>query len=215
MLFKMGRSAEAESLLRESLVLNRGIFGENHESVSSNLGNLALVVRERGDLDEAERLLRQALAIDQSIYGREHTNVGYDLNELAVVLRLKGRSDLAVPILREVLTQNRHLAGEKFRGTIAVEVQLGRALRETGHLAEAEQLFRDALAKLDPKNEDAQLIVIPAQATLGPDHWRTAETELGLGECLMVLHQYARADTLLRSAQATLAKQRRQQPQAA
>ena len=243
MLFKMGRSPEAESLLRESLALNRRIFGEHHEKVSGNLGNLALIVRERGDLDEAERLLRQALAIDRAIYGREHTNVGYDLNELAVVLRLKGRSDLAVPILREALAQNRRLAGEKFRGTIAVEVQLGRALRETGRLAEAEQLFRDALTKLDPKNEDSQLILIPAQATLGrtltemgravealpllesahvmsqarlgPDHWRTAETQLGLGECLMALRTYARADTLLRSAQATLAKQRRQQPQTA
>ena len=243
MLFKMGRSAEAESLLVESLALNRRIFGDNHEKVSSNIGNLALIVRERGDLDEAERLLRQALAVDRAIYGREHTNVAYDLNELAVVLRLKGRSDLAVPILREALAQNRHLAGEKFRGTIAVEVQLGRALRETGQLAEAEQLFRDALAKLDPKNEDAQLIVIPAQATLGrtltemrraaealpllesahamsrarlgPDHWRTAETQLALGECLTALRRYARADTLLRGAQATLATQRRQQPQTA
>ena len=243
MLFKMGRSAEGESLLREALALNRRIFGENHETVSGNLGNLALIVRERGDLDEAERLLRQALATDRAIYGREHTNVGYDLNELAVVLRLKGRSDLAVPILREALAQNRRLAGEKFQGTIAVQVQLGRALRETGQLAEAEQLFRDALTKLDPKNEDAQLLVIPAQATLGrtltdmrraaealpllesayamslarlgPDHWRTAETQLGLGECLTALRAHARADTMLRGAQATLAKQRRQQPQTA
>jgi serine/threonine-protein kinase len=243
MLFKMGRSDEAESLLRQSLALNRQIFGEHHEAVSTNLGNLALIVRERGDLDEAERLLRQALAIDRAVYGREHTNVAYDLNELAVVLRLKGRFDLAVPILREALAQNRHLAGEKFRGTIAVEVQLARALRETGNLGEAEQLLRDALSKLDPKNEDSQLIVIPAQAALGrtltatgraaealpvlesaeamsrarlgPEHWRTAEARLGLGECLTALHRYARADTLLRAAQATLAKQRRQQPQAA
>ena len=243
MLFKTGRHSEAESLLREALTLNRGMFGENHEKVSGNLGNLALVVRERGDLDEAERLLRRALAIDRAIYGREHTNVAYDLNELAVVLRLNGRSDLAVPILREALAQTRRLAGEKFRGTIAVQVQLGRALRETGKLAEAEQLFRDALTKLDPKNEDSQLIVIPAQVTLGrtltemgratealpqlesahamslarlgPDHWRTAETQLGLGECLTALRQHARADTVLRGAQATLAKQRHQQPQTA
>jgi thioredoxin-like negative regulator of GroEL len=52
-------------------------------------------------------------------------------------------------------------------------------------------------------------------ARLGPDHWRTAEAQLGLGECLMAMHQLARADTLLRGAQATLAKQRRQQPLAA
>jgi len=241
MLFKMGRSAEAESLLRVSLALNRKIFGENHGAVSTNLGNLALIVRERGDLDEAERLLRQALEIDRAVYGREHVNVSYDLNELAVVLRLEGHVDRAVPLLREALAQMRHLAGEKSRGTMAVEVQLARALRESGQLAEAEQLLRDALGKLDPKNEDAQLIVIPAQATLGrtltnmgratealpllasaekmsqarlgPDHWRTAEAQLGLGECLMALHQYARADTLLRTAQATLARQRHQQPQ--
>lgn len=54
-----------------------------------------------------------------------------------------------------------------------------------------------------------------SRARLGPDHWRTAETQLGLGECLTALRQYARADTMLRGAQTTLAKQRRQQPQTA
>ena len=118
-----------------------------------------------------------------------------------------------------------------------------RALRETGKFAEAEQLLRDARTKLDAKNADSQLLVIPAQTTLGrtltemgraaqalpllesaeamsrgrvgPDHWRTAEAQLALGECLTAMRRYARADTLLRAAQATLARQRRQQPQTA
>jgi hypothetical protein len=118
-----------------------------------------------------------------------------------------------------------------------------RALRETGKFAEAEQLLRDARTKLDAKNADSQLLVIPAQTTLGRtltemgraaqalpqleaadamsrarvwvDHWRSAVAQLGQAECLTAMRQFARADTLLRAAQATLAKQRRQQPQSA
>jgi hypothetical protein len=54
-----------------------------------------------------------------------------------------------------------------------------------------------------------------SRARLGADHWRTAEAQLGLGECLTALRRYARADTVLRAAQATLSTQRRQQPQTA
>ena len=99
------------------------------------------------------------------------------------------------------------------------------------------------MSRLDPNNEDAQLLLIPAQVglgrtltdmgranealpllepavamsskRLGPKHWRTAETQLGLGECLIALRQYARADSVLQEARATLETQRRQQPQTA
>ena len=49
------RSAEAESLLRQSLAINRRHCGDQHPEVSTNLGNLAVIVRERGDYDEAEK----------------------------------------------------------------------------------------------------------------------------------------------------------------
>ena len=110
--------------------------------MADNIGNLAIIARDRGDLAEAERLLRQGLAIDRAVYGPEHVTVGFDLNELAVVFRARGQPDSAIPLLRDALALSRQLVGDSHRNTLAVTTNLARALRESGRLAEAEPLFR-------------------------------------------------------------------------
>ncbi|HEV7703465.1 MAG TPA: serine/threonine-protein kinase, partial [Gemmatimonadaceae bacterium] len=240
MLFKVGRLDEADSLLREALAINRKLFGENHDAVSANLGNLALVVRERGDFDEAQRLLEQGLAIDRNLYGPDHIDVGFDLNEIAVVMRLRGRSDSAVAILRPVFATNRRLVGASNAGTIAIGVNLARALDEVGKDAEAEPMLRDALGKLDTANADQRLVLIPARIGLGrvllnthrarealpvlestvamsrvrpgPQHWRTGESEVVLARCWMDLGRADSAEAPLREARTVLDKQRRAHP---
>ena len=179
--------------------------------MSTNLGNLAVIVRERGEYDEAEKLLRQALAIDEALLGPEHTYVGYDLNELAVVLRLRGRPDSAASILRRVLALSIKRAGVGHRNTIAVKVNLGRALREGGRYGEAAALFREALGQLPNDNADTDPFKVSATIGLGrslvqlgktdealpllqsalekstrkfgADNYRTGEAHLALGEC--------------------------------
>jgi serine/threonine protein kinase/Tfp pilus assembly protein PilF len=240
MLFKMGRLDEADSLLREALAINRKLFGENHDAVSANLSNLAIVVRERGDFDEAERLLKEALAIDRTLYGPEHVNVGFDLNEMAVVVRLEDRPDSAVAMLRHALTINRKLEGDDELGTLVISVNLGRALAEARHYAEAEKLLRGALAKMDTSNADAQMGIIPGRTgmgrvllathrakeavpaiegavemsrkRLGADHWRTGEAQLVLAECLMTLGDYTKAAQPLREGSEVLEKNAKSHP---
>ena len=240
MLFKLGRLDEADSLLREALAINRKLFGENHDAVSSNLSNLAIVVRERGDFEEAERLLEEALAIDRTLYGPEHVNVGFDLNEMAVVVRLEGRPDSAVAMLRQALAMNRKLEGDDELGTLVISVNLGRALVEARHYAEAETLLRGALAKLDTSNADAQMGIIPGRTgmgrvllathrakeavptmegavamslkRLGPKHWRTAEAQVVLAECLMALGEYGKAAQPLKEGSEVLEKNSKSHP---
>jgi serine/threonine-protein kinase len=234
------RAEEAESLLRAALAINRRALGEHHPNVADNVGNLAIIARERGDLEEAERLLGQALAIDRAIYGPEHTTVAFDLNELASVLRSRGRSDSAVVLLREALRQSRKLVGESHRNTLAVTTQLARALRETGRPEQAEPLFRTAVERFDSANADTrqlrlsamiglgrtltarargadalpllEQVVAEARQHLGPDHWRTADAELALGECLLVLGRYAHAEAPLQHAYTVLDSERVKQP---
>jgi serine/threonine-protein kinase len=234
------RAEEAESLLTEALAINRRALGENHPAVADNIGNLAIIARDRGDLGQAERLLRQGLAIDKAIYGPVHVNVGFDLNELAVVYRARGQPDSAIPLLREALAMSRHLVGESHRNTLAVSTNLARALRESGRLAEAEPLFRQTLERFERDNADTRMLRLnaaiglgrtltgrgrPGEALpvleeamadsrthLGTDHWRTAEAELALGECLMSLKRYGEAETPLRHAVAVLDQDRRRQP---
>ena len=54
-----------------------------------------------------------------------------------MLLRLRGRPDSAVSIIRRVLAVTSRLAGDGHRNTIAVKVNLGRALRESGRHEEA------------------------------------------------------------------------------
>jgi serine/threonine-protein kinase len=241
MIYKAGdRADEAETLLREALAINRKALGENHPAVADNIGNLAIIARDRGDLDEAEHLLRQGLAIDRAIYGREHVTVSFDLNELAAVFRARGQPDSAIPLLRDALAQATRLVGENHRNTLAVTTHLARALRESGRLAEAEPLFRQALAHFEPGNADTRVLrlgaatglgrtltgrgrpaealplleeaVTDSRANLGADHWRTADAELALGECLLALRRYAAAEAPLKHAVAVLDGERRRQP---
>jgi serine/threonine-protein kinase len=240
MLFKLRRLDEAESMLREALSINRGLFGENHDAVSANLGNLAIIVRERGDFDEAERLLEEALSIDRKLYGPEHVNVGFDLNEMAVVLRLESRPESAATILRPALAISRKVMGDSAVSTLTIMVNLGRALAESHRYGGSERLLRGALAKLDTNNADAQMSIIAGRiglgrvlvATdrasealpilestvamsikrLGADHWRTAEADVVLAECLMAVGEVDSAEAPLSEGRAVLEKQRRAHP---
>jgi tetratricopeptide (TPR) repeat protein len=156
------------------------------------------------------------------------------------VLRLRGRPDAAIPLLREAQAQSRRLVGEDHRNTLSVTLHLARALRESGRLTEAESLFRHALVRLEPQQAEARTLTIPAQVSLGrtltalgrtddalpllertlslsrdefgPQHWRTAEARLALGECLLLRRQYRRAEGLLREAYVVLDRDRRAQP---
>ncbi|MEO6210488.1 MAG: serine/threonine-protein kinase [Gemmatimonadaceae bacterium] len=235
-----GRLDEADTLLREALAIDRRLFGENHDAVSANLSNLAVVVRERGDFDEAERLLEQAMAIDRKLYGADHISIAFYLNEMAVVLRLESRPDSAALFLRRALAMNLKLQGPNGQGTKAISVNLGRALEEGGHYAEAEKLLRGVLAKMDTSNADAQLQIIPARIGMarvllathrakealpviesavvlctnrvGPKHWRTAEAKLVLAESLMALGEYDKAAQPLNESTEVLEKGEKARP---
>ena len=233
------RSTEAEALLREALAINRRRLGEKNPEVSTNLGNLAVIVRERGDFAEAETLLRQALAIDEATFGPEHSYVAYDLNELATLLRMQGKPDSATRIFRRVLAVTRK-AGEGHRNTLAVKVQLGRALREDGKFGEAADVFRETLTHLQADNPDTdpfkvgasiglgrglvrlgrqdeallvlQTALASSAAKFGATNPRTAEAHLGLGEAYLAMGRMSEARTSLDTARAILEPQRRAQP---
>ena len=235
-----GRLDEADSLLREALAIDRRLFGENHDAVSANLSNLAVVVRERGEFDEAERLLEQAMAIDRTLYGADHISIAFYLNEMAVVLRLEGRPDSAATFLRRALAMNQKLQGPDGQGTQAISMNLGRALEEGRHYAEAETLLSGMLARMDTNNADAQQQIISGRVgmgrvllathrareavptmegavamnlkRLGPKHWRTAEAQVVLAECLMALGEYGKAALPLKEGSEVLEKNSKSHP---
>jgi hypothetical protein len=77
-------------------------------------------------------------------------------------------------------------------------IGLGRTLTGRGRPGEALPLLEEAMTD--------------SRTHLGADHWRTAEAELAVGECLMSLKRYGEAETPLRHAVAVLDQDRRRQP---
>lgn len=180
------------------------------------------------------------MTIDRTLYGNEHINIGFDLNEIAVVLRLRSKPDSAAVLLRHALAISRRISGERDTGTLAMIVNLGRALADGGHFAESEELLRGALAKLDTNNADEQPLIIPARvglgrvllatnrardalpviksvvsmslARLGAEHWRTGEAQLVLAECHLAMGDAADAEEPLRKASAVLPNLRKSHP---
>ena len=75
---------------------------------------------------------------------------------------------------------------------------LGRTLTGRGRPGEALPLLEEAVSD--------------SRTNLGADHWRTADAELALGECLLALRRYAAAETPLKHAVAVLDGERRRQP---
>jgi Flp pilus assembly protein TadD len=94
----LGRTDEAEALLREALaVFERA---REHHEVGVTLANLAAIAHKRGDHAGAERLHRRALTIREATLGGDHPELAITLANLATTLRAAGRPDEAVRLDR-------------------------------------------------------------------------------------------------------------------
>lgn len=178
--------------------------------------------------------------MNRALFGNEHTSVAENLSHLGTVLEREGRFELALQHYRESLSVFQRILGEKHPYSRVVIIHLARTLGESGKAAEAETLFRKVLGELDPAKEAQRAQYVEAQVGLGEaltdegrpseglrfleqasemartalskDDLRTAATDLALGRCLMALRHYARAEPLLRDADAVFQKRSREQP---
>jgi tetratricopeptide (TPR) repeat protein len=79
--------ARADAYYRSGLRAEEAASGKNHPRVAILLNNLALALKEKGDLKGAEPLLRRALAIQQTTLGRGHYQTATTLNNLGSLLQ--------------------------------------------------------------------------------------------------------------------------------
>ncbi|HEX3275642.1 MAG TPA: serine/threonine-protein kinase [Gemmatimonadales bacterium] len=240
LLMNTGRLDEAESLVREALVLDRRMFGNRHSFVAEGLSHLGWILRQKGEFAESEQVYRQGLAIDRERLGPVHRSIAIGLNSVGNILRLRGDIRGAEAYYREAVDQARRSMGDDHLNTIACGINLARTLVDEGRPAEAEAILRPAIAKLDTAQADhrpwwigarvglaltllrqgkpteARDLVMPvvpfAERVVGPDHVRTSDARMALGQALTATGEYAQAEPLLRSAAAWFDRQRKVQP---
>lgn len=181
---EMGRLDEAEARFRD--------FIARHPDVSMAHANLGKLLAKRAKLGLAAHHLREALRleptnIDAGLHlGQLQRRVG-QLDEAAAVLRSAVHASpndaLAHLLLAETLNESGDAteANRHFERCLALDPTADRAMARLGlnhylslRLAEAEKLFRDALAR-NPLNEDAWI----GLSNVLLQHGRTEEAESG------------------------------------
>ena len=143
----LGLYDKAEAMHRRARALQEGLpRGDQADLAPTTLNDLALVLRDRGNLPEAEALQREVLNLRLRSLGNEHTNVAIAMNNLAVVLRNQGKLAEAEDLHRRALAMQRKLLGNENMAVATCLNNLALTLQEAGKLDEAEASFRQALA---------------------------------------------------------------------
>ena len=180
----MGRLAEAEPLLRESLAVCRRRLGDDHCNTLASLENLACLLHDEGKLAEAELLSQETLHGRRRTHGTEHPRYLVALFNYAKLLWSRGRLDEAMPMFEEELATSRRVLGATHRNTIVSMSNMGRLLLEEKRFCEAENLIRATLAI--------------RQRTLGADHSDTLMSLANLAKLLQIKKQFDEADLMFR-----------------
>ena len=193
-----GVYGEAEVLSQQSLALSRELYGPSHAAVAASLDLRARVLYNRAELAEAETLSREALRISQELLGERHPDVSFYHGSLGLVLTRHGRLAEAEAHLREALELIReglHVA--------VIQASLAETLFEAGSIEEAEVLWRDSLARLEPwlGKEDPITVITRTRLAmfLAKTAEETQEAESLLEESLRTLRERHPPDFWLRA----------------
>jgi serine/threonine-protein kinase len=184
-LAQLGRSVEAEPVLREAVRLFEQARGENDPRVASALQPLAgtLILNEK--YAEAEAVARRAMEIDQREFGATNPATLSAQRMLTSAMVESGRCREALPLIRSMVALRGRELPETDPTLGVALLQLGQCQAESGDLVRGEVTLRDALAV--------------RRSTFGPTHWAVAQVESALGEVLGKRKQDREAESMLRS----------------
>lgn len=98
-----GRSAQAESLFRETLAAQERVVGADHADAMATRASLATLLSDSGRFDEGERLWRDTLARMQRTLGFDHPDTANCLVGLAAIEIHRGHRDATLRLLAQAV----------------------------------------------------------------------------------------------------------------
>ncbi len=206
-----GDYAGAEDYMARTLELRRRTVGSDHVAAvaASNIG----VARDsRGDVTGAIEAFREAESIHASLVGAENFERGTNFLNLANSLLLTGQVEEAERVMREALSIWERTVGPNHLLHAIGRIDLSRIRLAAGDPVDAlaqvrtgiallgdlppEHLYRSrgasreaaallALGRADQAESEARRALTILRGAYPPGDWRTAETELVLGQILM------------------------------
>ena len=185
-LYKQGRYADAEPLLKQALAIQKAALGPDDPDIAPVMNNLAGIYRELGRYADAEALYRQALEIREKLLGRNDSALASSLNNLAAVLSNQGRYSDAEPLFRRAISLKEKASGQDDPDVARTLNNLAQLYRLQGLYAQAELLCKRALATL--------------KKALGPDHPDVATGLNNLAQVYWAQARYGEAEPLFKRA---------------
>jgi CHAT domain-containing protein/tetratricopeptide (TPR) repeat protein len=171
-----GDARAALAKLRESLELNRAVFGDRHHDTALARNNIGSCLGRLGKHDEALQEYRQALAVFREALGEGHPHTALAYDHVGGSLQSLGRFDEALPPLRKALAIREAALGPHHPDTASSYDQLAAWLIGRGRPAEALPLLRRTLAI--------------RRAALTDEHVETAYAYHNLATCLQHLRRF-------------------------
>jgi serine/threonine protein kinase/tetratricopeptide (TPR) repeat protein len=146
MLIGRNLEREAEPILQQLLVTQRGLGRENGEAAAQATDLLAQVMEQRNALTNAEALSRQAVEMSQRIFGQESKELAGSLSTLSSIYKKEARLADAEKAQRQALDIRTRVFGPKHVTTAASLHSLAVILRDERQFLEADEKFEAALA---------------------------------------------------------------------
>ncbi len=138
------RLDEAEELARRSLKILTDMLGPIHPNRCTALGNLAVLLRDRGKLDECKPLYEEAIDLEFKLHGPRHPKTATALHNYAAFLSSKGELEEAGSRFQTVLRLREEILGETHAETIATMIMLGATHYRSQRFDEAELVLSRA-----------------------------------------------------------------------
>jgi tetratricopeptide (TPR) repeat protein len=184
-----GRLDEASVLLKDALLANRTIYGENSRRVADVLDSLAKIRRAQHDLTEAENYALQALDIQIKAEGLDHWRTAYYRTSLAAIQIERKEYGPAEGELRTAIATLQKSVSADHPYVASAEHYLGEVLLRSNRLKDAEAVFMAAMNRSRRANEP---------------EWRAARSASGLGEALYRQGRASDAEPFLVNSYRTL-----------
>ncbi len=181
-----GRHAEAESLMRECLTLQKRLHHQDNALVAGAEQGLAATLRAQGKLAEAEPRYLAALEMRKRLFGSEHADVAQSINSLALLAQNKGDLNSAERLFREALAIRVKVFGDPHPIVADALNNLANLYHHQSRHHDAEPLLRDALEM--------------RTKIFGPEHPAVAQSMNNLANVLLDQRNPAAAEPLFRGA---------------
>ena len=180
MLRRAGQPAEAETMLRKAVAIEKQAYGQPQ---AASVNNLASVLQDRGQLVESGVLFRRALELAGQRYGVDSIATSSYRRNLALEQADAGQIDAALANMRKAYA--RFADGNPLGGPSNLEMraQLARLLYQAGNQDEAAALLPEILTDA-PKHPETAIIplhqahMLSARLALDAHHLDVAGRQL-------------------------------------